>query len=135
VLDGATFPTAEHWLMYQKAILFADQDSATQILTAPSPAAAKALGRQVANFDEALWSTRRFAIALTGNQAKFTQHPALATWLLGTRPAVLVEASPTDRIWGVGLPRNSPSIPDPQAWRGDNLLGFVLMAVRTQLTR
>jgi hypothetical protein len=135
MVDGQTFSTAEHWMMYQKALLFSDQESARRVLAAPTPAAAKAIGRRVVNFDEATWVAHRFDITLAGNQAKFAQHPTLSAWLLNTRPAVLVEASPTDRIWGIGLSRNDPAVHDPHSWRGENLLGFVLMAVRSELTR
>jgi ribA/ribD-fused uncharacterized protein len=124
------FATAEHYMMWRKAKLFGDCAVAEQILAAPHPHAAKALGGRVAGFDEATWSDHRFAIVVAGNLAKFGQHPALRAFLLATGQRVLVEASPLDRIWGIGLDREDPAAVDPSRWPGLNLLGFVLMQVR-----
>jgi ribA/ribD-fused uncharacterized protein len=132
-LDGRVFPTAEHYMMFQKAILFGDKDTAEQILAAPSPSAAKALGRAVRGFDEALWVERRLEIVATGNEAKFGQNPELGAFLRGTGRRVLVEASPTDRIWGIGLAEDDPHAEDPLSWRGLNVLGFALMIARSRL--
>lgn len=132
-LDGRDFPTAEHYMMYQKAVLFGDQDSAEQILASPSPAAAKALGRGVRGFIEAAWDERRLQIVATGNEAKFGQNPELRAFLIGTGNRVLVEASPTDRIWGIGLAEEDPRAENPLSWRGLNLLGFALMTARGRL--
>ena len=71
---------------------------------------------------------------MTGNAAKFTQHPDLGRFLAGTGPRVLVEASPSDRIWGIGLRASHPDAARPSRWRGLNLLGFALMNVRDQLS-
>lgn len=129
-LDGHTYATAEHWMMASKARLFSDPECLSAILTARSPGHAKALGRQVRGYDDAAWAAARRAIVERGSIAKFSQHPALRDYLLGTRTRVLVEASPTDRIWGIGLAATSPDATRPQAWRGENLLGFALMAAR-----
>ena len=132
-LDGVPYPTAEHYMMAEKARLFGDDDALEQILKAPHPHAAKQLGRQVRAFDEARWKAVRFDIVVTGNTAKFSQHEALRTYLLGTRQRVLVEASPRDRIWGIGLAAEDKRATDPTQWRGLNLLGFALMQVRDRL--
>lgn len=84
-------------------------------------------------FVESTWEERRFDIVVTANHAKFTQHAALHDFLLATNTRVLVEASPTDRIWGIGLAAADPQAHDPLAWRGLNLLGFALMAARAQI--
>jgi ribA/ribD-fused uncharacterized protein len=68
-----------------------------------------------------------------GNLAKFAQHPDLAGFLLGTRERVLVEASPVDRVWGIGLAAGDERAGSPREWRGLNLLGFALMAAREAL--
>ncbi len=130
VLENIEYPTAEHFMMAEKARLFGDHDALKQILTAPHPGAAKALGQQVQGFDEAAWTQQRFAIVVRGNRAKFAQDEQLRTYLRNTNDKVLVEASPTDTVWGIGLAENDRNASNPTAWRGENLLGFALMKVR-----
>lgn len=134
-VDDVTYPSAEHYMMAGKARLFGDDEMLAQIIDAPAPAAAKQLGRQVRNFDDARWKAACFAIVVAGNVAKFGQNPALARVLLDTGDRVLVEAAPRDRIWGIGMGANNPAARDPRAWRGSNLLGFALMEARDQLTQ
>lgn len=86
-------------------------------------------------FDEARWLAHRFDLVVEGNFAKFTQHPDLLRFLLSTGDRVLVEASPVDAIWGIGLAANDPQSADPARWQGLNLLGFALMVVRDRLVR
>jgi ribA/ribD-fused uncharacterized protein len=128
--DGRTFATAEHYMMWRKAMLFNDHETAEQILSAPHPHRAKALGRQVHGFDQRIWEQHRYDIVVAGSMAKFGQHNDLRAFLLVTGERVLVEASPTDRIWGIGLAANDERAVDPAAWRGLNLLGFALMRAR-----
>lgn len=132
-VDAVTYPSAEHWMMWRKAMLFGDRTTAAQILAAPHPRAAKVLGRQVTGFDEQVWQEHRYSIVVEGNLAKFSQHPELCGYLLGTSGRVLVEASPTDRIWGIGLAASDQHAADPCRWLGLNLLGFALMQAREQL--
>ncbi|MGV3523368.1 MAG: NADAR family protein [Candidatus Sericytochromatia bacterium] len=132
-VEGVRYPTAEHWMMAQKAILFGDHRCRQAILSSDSPAEAKVLGRMVSGFDETRWLNQRWDVALRGNWYKFSQHPALGAWLLSTGEQVLVEASPLDRIWGIGLDQHHPDAPHPERWPGLNLLGFVLMEVRQAL--
>ncbi|WJK40720.1 NADAR family protein [Solwaraspora sp. WMMA2056] len=132
-VDGVGFATAEHYMMWRKAILFDDRAMAQRILAAPHPRAAKVLGGRVAGFDQRTWNAHRVPIVVAGNLAKFSQHPDLGAYLLGTGERVLVEASPMDRIWGIGLTRDDPAAADPTRWRGLNLLGFALMQVRDTL--
>jgi len=132
-IDGIRYATAEHWMMASKARLFGDDASLTKILAAATPEVAKKLGRGVQNFDEARWSNARFELVVRGNEAKFGQHDLLRVFLLATGTQVLVEASPRDTIWGIGLGRDNPKARDPRTWRGQNLLGFALMAVREKL--
>ena len=129
-VDGETYPTAEHFMMAEKAALFGDQKTRAAILKAPNPKAAKALGRQVQGFNEAIWLEHRFAIVVRANQAKFAQHAELGRFLQQTGEHILVEASPVDRIWGIGLAQDDKRATNPNLWRGLNLLGFALMQVR-----
>jgi ribA/ribD-fused uncharacterized protein len=97
---------------------------------------AKKLGRQVIGLDDKVWLEHRWAIVVRGNTAKFTQHPALAAVSdRQTGERVIVEASPYDRIWGIGIPADHPDAERPQNWRGFNLLGFALMEVRQKLSQ
>ena len=130
---GAAYPTAERYMMAEKARLFRDLDAAERVLAAGSPGAAKSIGREVRGFIEAEWALHRFAVAVAGNLAKFRQHPELGAFLAGTNKRVLAEASPVDRIWGIGLESDDPRASDPSEWQGLNLLGFALMEVRARL--
>ena len=132
-LAGVRYATAEHYMMAQKAALFGDTRVQARIVAAERPSEVKKLGREVANFDARVWEAARAAIVFDGNYAKFSQKPALRKFLLATGERIIVEASPVDRIWGVGLASDNPRILDPARWDGLNLLGFELMRVRTAL--
>ncbi|MEU6096176.1 NADAR family protein [Streptomyces sp. NPDC047079] len=132
-VDGVEYATAEHWMMVSKARLFADADAERTALRAPNPALAKKAGRLVRGFDEAIWKRERFAIVVEGSVHKFAAHADLRAFLLGTGDRVLVEASPVDRVWGIGLAAADEAAADPERWRGPNLLGFALMEARERL--
>jgi ribA/ribD-fused uncharacterized protein len=132
-IDGVRYATAEHWMMASKARLFGDEEIVPRILAARTPAEAKKLGRLVRGFTEERWAEARFELVTAGNVAKFGQDPALREYLLTTGNRVLVEASPLDRVWGIGLAADDERAADPARWRGLNLLGFALMAAREQL--
>ena len=132
---GIHYPTTEHWMMAGKARLFGDDAMLAQILATEDPARAKKLGRKVRGFRHDVWVARRSAIVTEGNLHKFSQDADRKAFLLSTGDRVLVEASPVDRIWGIGWAENDPQAADPLAWRGENLLGFAIMAVRDQLRR
>jgi ribA/ribD-fused uncharacterized protein len=133
VVDGLTYGTAEHWMMASKARLFGDDEVAAEILAAHDPSVVKALGRKVRGFDEDTWKRHRLDLVTEGNVAKFSQDAALRAHLLSTGDAVLVEASPLDRIWGIGLASDHPDASEPRRWKGLNLLGFALMRARARL--
>jgi len=133
LVEGARFLCAEQYMMHGKARLFGDAEVAAEILAARTPKQHKALGRKVRGFDGSRWEQERERIVYEGNHAKFTQNPALLTVLLATVGTELVEASPLDRIWGVGLGAEDPRIQDPSTWRGLNLLGKVLTRLREDL--
>ncbi|MBB5020234.1 hypothetical protein HNQ59_003551 [Chitinivorax tropicus] len=132
-LDGDRYATAEHYMMAEKARLFSDEPIRQAILATPSPAEAKKLGRKIRGFHDQTWVDHRLDIVLQGNLAKFRQHAAMRAFLLSTGEQVLVEASPTDAIWGIGLSADHAHANHPGQWPGLNLLGFVLMAVRDRL--
>lgn len=127
-VDGVTYATAEHWMMAGKARLFGDEDALARVLAAGHPSQAKNAGRLVRGFDESVWARERFGIVVEGSVHKFAGDAELRGFLLGTGERVLVEASPVDRVWGIGLAAG-----DPERWRGANLLGFALMGARGRL--
>ena len=129
-VDGIVYQTAEHWMMAAKARLFRDEESLVQILESSDPKTAKALGRKVKNFDGSVWGQNARRLVTEGNIAKFSQNSHLREFLLATGNAVLVEASPFDRIWGIGLKADDDRAKTPAMWQGQNLLGFALMDVR-----
>jgi ribA/ribD-fused uncharacterized protein len=130
IINGQRYSTAEHFMMAEKAALFGDQATRAQVLQAPKPGAAKALGRQVRDFDEATWLEHRFSIVVCANEAKFAQNPDLRQFLQQTGSRILAEASPVDRVWGIGLAQDDERAANPNQWQGINLLGFALMQVR-----
>ena len=132
-IEGVKYQTAEHYMMAEKARLFKDNRSLAKILAASHPGEAKKLGRQVKGFDQDKWLKHRSPIVVRGNVGKFSQNEALKEFLLNTQERILVEASPRDRIWGIGLSQSNPHAEHPYKWRGLNLLGFALMEVRNIL--
>ncbi|SDD57475.1 ADP-ribosylglycohydrolase family protein [Pedobacter soli] len=135
VHEGINYKTAEHWMMAKKAELFGDTTILAKILDAKTPAEAKKLGREVSHYHDDIWVKNRFEIVRQGNYLKFSQNEALKDYLLATEKRILVEASPVDSIWGIGLAHDHPDAAYPEKWKGLNLLGFALMQVRDELKR
>ena len=131
--QGIKYPTAEHWMMARKAKLFGDKENFEKILRSKTPKEAKSFGRQVKNFDEKTWINHREKIVKNGNYLKFKQHLDLWEFLNSTEEKVIVEASPYDKIWGIGLKIDDKAIENPTNWKGLNLLGYALMEVRNKL--
>jgi ribA/ribD-fused uncharacterized protein len=129
-IDGIHYPTAEHYMMAEKARLFGDDAALQKILNASDPHAAKQIGREVKHYTEEVWKQHRIEIVVRANTAKFAQNQALTVFLQSTGDQILVEASPVDRVWGIGFDEHHPDAHNPAKWRGLNLLGFALMAVR-----
>lgn len=132
-VKGIVFINNEQFMMYCKARLFCDEAIAEEILKAVSPAEHKRLGRRVRGFVEAQWREKRRPFVLAGCRAKFRQNPGLSDYLLNTGDNILVEASPYDRIWGVGLAATDPRIRNRKTWLGENLLGQILEQVRSEI--
>lgn len=131
--DGIEYSTAEQYMMSQKALLFGDTKIYEEIMNADHPKQFKALGRKISGFDEAIWNKHKCGIVIKGNLAKFSQNPELKSFLLNTKERILVEASPYDKIWGIGMSSDDPKCENPEMWNGENLLGFCLMEVRDLL--
>lgn len=134
-LADQTYSSAEQYMMAEKARLFGDDHARGQILATSNPRKVKAIGRTIANFDEAVWRRERFDIVVRGSCAKFGQNAELRRYLLETGDKVLVEASPMDSIWGIGLAGDDPAAERPQEWPGLNLLGFALMRARSTVAQ
>ena len=131
--EGVKYFSAEQYMMAEKAKLFNDTLNYDRIIDSKSPGQAKQFGREVIGFDEKVWKDNRCEIVKKGNLAKFGQNQELKQYLLETKNRVLVEASPVDIIWGIGLSKDSEDCQNPLLWRGENLLGFTLMEVRDKL--
>mgnify|MGYP001240509007 CR=1 FL=1 len=128
--EGIKYSSAEQWMMAEKARAFLDTETLEKILKSETPKEAKDLGRKVSNFNEDVWKLKSYSIVLEGNLLKFSQNPNLKEYLLGTGQSILVEASPYDTIWGIGMKQDDRGVENPKNWKGQNLLGFVLMEVR-----
>lgn len=135
VFGGITYTSMEQCMMAGKALLFADLETCDAIMAASDPKQIKALGRKVTPFIEGEWNEVKHSLIVNGNYAKFTQNEALRRFLLSTGDGLLVEASPYDCIWGIGLAPDDPDVQHPSKWRGENLLGFALMEVRDEIRR
>jgi ribA/ribD-fused uncharacterized protein len=134
-VDDLTYSSAEQFMMAEKARLFGDELTRQRIMANSSPRKVKALGRTISNFVGHVWSENRFDIVVRGNVAKFGQNEQLSDYLASTGASVLVEASPFDSVWGIGVSAEDPRAADPNEWPGLNLLGFALMNARRLLSK
>ena len=131
--NGIVFKWSEQAIMYRKAMLFGAKDVAQSIVKAQTPKACKDLGRsRKIPFDNLVWDNKKMNIFKEVLLDKFS-NPKLKQQLLATGDRILVEASPFDKIWGIGLDENHPDVENPSKWKGENLLGKVLMEVRDEL--
>ncbi|MEO2202230.1 NADAR family protein [Paenibacillus pabuli] len=133
VHEGEEFTCAEQAMMYRKAILFGDTAVAQELLTVSHPSAHKQLGRKVRNFDDKVWNKHREQIVYDINLDKFTQNPKMLAALMQTKGTKLAEASPYDKIWGIGFKSSDPRAKDSAKWTGLNLLGKALTRLRDNL--
>ncbi len=134
-INNIKYSHAEQYMMHQKALLFGDNLTAKKILEATDPKEQKRLGRQVKGYDEKIWRENRERIVYDGNYAKFTQNKQSYNKLMNTGNKLLVEASPVDRIWGIGLAEDNPLAKDENTWQGLNLLGKILTKLREDLKK
>lgn len=133
VEDEIVYKTAEHYMMANKAKLFNDNEILKKVLKSETPNEAKSLGRKVKNFDSQIWDNHKYDIVKQANLLKFSQNEEFKDFLLSTYNKILVEASPYDTIWGIGMLESDKNIKNPNSWKGENLLGFALMEVRDEL--
>ena len=131
--DGMNeYNCAEQYMMFQKALHFKDYESADAIMQAKDPRRQKRLGRQVKNFNEKRWNEIAREVVYFGNLLKFTQNKDLLFYLVNCTETI-VEASPVDKIWGIGLDAANPDCLDRSKWLGKNWLGQVLTKVRDNM--
>ena len=132
-VDGVAYSSAEQFMMASKAREFGDAAALRAVLATDDPHHAKQIARGIRGFDESRWKQVRSEVVLAGSLAKFESNPQLVEFLVGTAPSILVEASPHDLVWGIGLREDRPRATDPYQWRGKNLLGFTLVMARQLL--
>ena len=132
VIDDFEYAFVEQYMMAQKAKLFHDSRWYTQILRATTPAECKRLGKQITPFDPSAWDAVKYEIVKEGNRAKYEQNPDLMEKLLATGNSIMAEASPLDKIWGIGIDAKIAACTDPEKWPGQNLLGKILMELREE---
>ena len=132
-IDDIEFSTAEQYMMFKKAELFNAEEIKHKVLATTNPKCVKRLGRQIKNFKEDVWKAHRELIIYNGNIAKFSQNKNLLSKLLNTGDSILAEASPFDKIYGIGLRYTHKDAKTPEKWKGENLLGKCLMNVRNTL--
>lgn len=130
VVNGTEYQNAEQFMMAEKARLMGDSATLQLIMATADPRDIKALGRKIKPWDETLWVANRERVMLEGVIAKFDQNPDMLTELLLTEEREIVEASPYDRIWGIGLEENDDRVLDKTHWQGLNLLGIACMQAR-----
>lgn len=130
--NGITYRCGEQYMHYQKALIFGDGEIADKILNETSPIIMKKLGRKVKGFKDSVWVKHREKIVRTGTLLKFEQNEKLRRLLLSSGKRKFAEASPSDKIWGIG--RDLHTACNYKApWRGSNLLGKILSSVRDEL--
>lgn len=134
VIDDFEYLHVEQYMMAQKAKLFHDSARYTAILRATNPWECKDLGRQVTPFDAKTWNAVKYDVVKDGNRAKYEQNPDLKKLLLATGNAVLAEASPKDKVWGIGLDAQTAASTDMSEWPGQGLLGLALMELRKEFS-
>ena len=134
-VEGVQYHCAEQFMMAEKARIMNDEETRMKILNSSDPQEIKALGKEVKNFSENKWNRYKAAVVIKGNFHKFMDNGKLRNFLLNTGNKVLVEASPYDTIWGIGLKEDHPDCLNARLWRGSNLLGFCLMEVRKCLQK
>jgi ribA/ribD-fused uncharacterized protein len=134
VVDGVTFPTVEHYYQWSKAKMFGDGDAEKKIMKTPSPKSVKTYGKKVKNFEEEKWNEKKDGVMRTALRAKFSQHPELKDLLLSTKDRPIGEADPRDKYWAIGTGADTSKAKNPEKWPGKNILGKLLMELRSEFS-
>ena len=133
MINGIQYGCAEQYMMCGKARLFGDEEALAEIMASDDPKTQKRIGRRVKGFDVAQWEAVARDVVREANLAKFSQNPRLYQYIMDSGDRTIVEASPEDRVWGIGRGAWEPNNEDESTWNGTNWLGEVLMQVREQL--
>jgi len=131
--DGFIFQNAEQYMMMKKAELFKDYDVLEKMKQTSNPKVLKKLGREIKGFDEDIWNFNKMDIVERGNFLKFSQNPKLLEKLIAHKNKHIVEASPYDKIWGIGLHWSDDKVLNESTWNGENLLGKCIMSARDKI--
>ena len=132
-IDGNTFSSVEQYMMYMKAKTFGDDEIVNQILKTTNNKVVKELGRKVKNYDDKVWSDVRYAVIKKAILAKIEQHPEIKKIIMSTpKDTIFAEASPFDKIWGIGISIDDSRRLDEKNWNGTNLLGKIWTEIRNQ---
>lgn len=131
IVDGIEYNCSEQYMMYQKALCFNDKETAADIMKSTSPKEQKALGRDIKNYNQKLWDAVKYETVKMGCRAKFEQNSNLKNQLISNKGKIFVEASPYDRIWGIGFAEHE-ALANKPLW-GENLLGKLLTELSNEL--
>lgn len=131
VVDSIKYNCIEQYMMYSKALTFGDKENAEKILKEYSPRIQKKIGREINNFNEVIWDSCKYNIVKKGLIEKFKQNSELREYLLSYKGFSIIEASPVDRIWGIGYSSND-AISNINNW-GENLLGKILTELSNEM--
>jgi len=132
-IDDVKYNCTEQYMMAAKAMFFNDTEAHKKIMESNNPSDQKQIGREIKGFDTLQWRGICFDIVVRANVAKFTQNEELKQILIESGNKIIVEASPYDKIWGVGLQESDPRCENPALWQGENLLGLALMVARNKI--
>lgn len=135
IIDGVEFCTCEQYMMLKKALMFGDFESAKKVMATSNPKDQKQIGREIKSFNDKIWVKYCKKIVYDANMAKFIQNPDLLKKLMDTGESILVEASPYDKRWGIGLGAENPFAQDRSTWQGLNWLGIIITFVRDDIKR
>lgn len=134
-INNIEYNCAEQYMMAKKALLFRDKESYNKIMNSKDPSYQKQTGRKVKNFNADKWNSKCRDYVYEANYAKFTQNPKMLEELLSTGDKEIVEASPEDKIWGIGLHQHDQGAWDKETWLGTNWLGEAIMKVRVDIKK
>jgi len=135
ILDGIVYPTSEHAFHAMKAKLFDDIETMDKIINCKTPTQAKIFGRKVKNFTQQEWDDVKLKIMKDILIGKFESNPdLLEAFLMFDEDVVFVEASPHDKIWGIGYDSKTAVRVDQNEW-GENNLGKILTELRKELAK